>query len=50
MQVLTLKAIGILLPMFIIIRTIAAIQKTIRRLQYHVSSPIYLFSYIHKLI
>ncbi|XP_010422642.1 PREDICTED: uncharacterized protein LOC104707894 [Camelina sativa] len=35
--VLTLKAIGILLPMFIIIRTIAAIQKTLRRLQYHES-------------
>ncbi|XP_006396406.2 E3 ubiquitin-protein ligase MARCH8 [Eutrema salsugineum] len=32
--VLTLKAIGILLPMFIIIRTIAAIQKTLRRIQY----------------
>uniref|UniRef100_A0A1J3DKK8 Putative E3 ubiquitin ligase SUD1 n=1 Tax=Noccaea caerulescens TaxID=107243 RepID=A0A1J3DKK8_NOCCA len=29
--VLTLKAIGILLPMFIIIRTIASIQKTLRR-------------------
>ncbi|KAG2330901.1 hypothetical protein Bca52824_002081 [Brassica carinata] len=34
--VLTLKAIGILLPMFIIIQTISAIQKTIRRRQqYH---------------
>ncbi|CAH2072048.1 unnamed protein product [Thlaspi arvense] len=37
--VLTLKAIGILLPMFIIIRTIAAIQKALlRRHQYPVSS------------
>ncbi|EOA21485.1 hypothetical protein CARUB_v10001882mg [Capsella rubella] len=35
--VLTLKAIGILLPMFIIIRTITAIQKILRRLQYHES-------------
>ncbi|XP_010429147.1 PREDICTED: uncharacterized protein LOC104713668 [Camelina sativa] len=35
--VLTLKAIGILLPMFIIIRTIAAIQKALRRLQHHES-------------
>ncbi|CAE6141201.1 unnamed protein product [Arabidopsis arenosa] len=32
--VLTLKAIGILLPMFIIIRTISTIQKSLRRLQY----------------
>ncbi|ESQ37859.1 hypothetical protein EUTSA_v10029217mg [Eutrema salsugineum] len=40
--VLTLKAIGILLPMFIIIRTIAAIQKTLRRIQYTVSSPTFL--------
>jgi hypothetical protein len=37
--VLTLKAIGILLPMFIIIRTISTIQKTLRRRhQYPVSS------------
>ncbi|KAG7553276.1 Zinc finger RING-CH-type [Arabidopsis thaliana x Arabidopsis arenosa] len=35
--VLTLKAIGILLPMFIIIRTISTIQKSLRRLQYPVS-------------
>lgn len=43
MQVLTLKAIGILLPMFTIIQTISAIQKTIRRRQqYPVSFSIYI--------
>ncbi|KAF8116547.1 hypothetical protein N665_0017s0099 [Sinapis alba] len=36
--VLTLKAIGILLPMFIIIQTISAIQKTIRRRQQYPDS------------
>ncbi|CAN8308722.1 unnamed protein product [Cochlearia groenlandica] len=36
--VLTLKAIGILLPMFIIIRTIAAIKKTLRSHQYPIES------------